>query len=246
MLLQETKKYEMFKNLECNRPLHEGNVKKIQKSIMKKNLLAERPILVDKNYHVIDGKHRLEVARRMGVSIWYQVTDKADVKDMILLNNNLKTWNIPSYLNYYAKEGLEHYVALENFVKKHQIDVNVALHLLNANRDSGFYSEFKEGGYEFPDHEDCLRAIEKKRQIDEIVDFIKKKTSGNKVYLDRVTFYSALVSFVEKENFSYDVFFKKLQYKLSLIRPCSKRGEYLAIFKEIYNWKNKGLHYDDE
>lgn len=239
MQILETREYEMFEKLPCNRQLHEGNIKKIQKSIAEENLLKERPILVDENLCVIDGQHRLEAARRMGISIWYQITEKNNLKNLILYNNNNKSWGIEDYLNFYShQDGYESYKELDKFITKHMIDANIALHILSSDRSTGFYKDFKEGRYQFPEGEKYLEAVKKKEMIDETVAYIKKKTSGNKVYLDRVTFYGALVTFFSSENFFYETFFKKLEYKLDLMRPCSKREEYLRIFKDIYNWKN--------
>ncbi len=238
MIVQETKDYEVFQNLDWNRKLHEGNLKKLQKSIEENNMLKSRPILIDENFRVIDGKHRLEVAKRLGIPVWYQVHENGSPQDIIRLNNAVKSWSIPDYLNFYCRNGFHHYIELEKFAKSNNLDVNIALNLLNSERSPGFYKAFKEGEYEFPEGEKYLSAMQKKSLIEETIEFIKKKTSGNKIYLERVTFYSALVEFFSNEAFSYEVFNKKIQYKIDLIHPCSKREDYLKILKTIYNWKN--------
>lgn len=238
MLIQETTEYEVFQHYDFNRKLHEGNLKKLQKSIEKSNRLKSRPILIDEQFRVIDGKHRLEVAKRLGIPIWYQVHEKAIPEDIILLNNAVKSWGIPDYLNFYNKRNYPHYVELNKFIDENKVDVNIALHLLNGIRGTGFYKEFKEGLYQFPDSNQYMEITLRKSMINDTIDYIKKKTSGNKVYLDRVTFYYALVTFFSREHFNYEVFIKKLQYKLDLMRPCSKKEEYLKILKDIYNWKN--------
>ncbi len=238
MQLQETKDYEVFKHFECNRNLHEGNLKKLQKSITEANMLKSKPILIDNQFRVIDGKHRLEVAKRLGIPIWYQVHENFEISDIIKLNNAVKSWGIPDYLNFYSKNNYENYVQLNSFIEKNKVDVNIALHMLNPNRDTGFYKSFKDGLYQFPDQSEYMTVVLRKQMIDDTVEYIKKKTSGNKIYLDRVTFYCALVTFFCNENFNYDVFMKKLQFKLDLMRPCSKKEDYLKILKNIYNWKN--------
>lgn len=238
MLVQETKDYDVFQHYDCNRNLHEGNLKKLKKSISENNLLKSRPILIDEKFRVIDGKHRLEVARRMGIPIWYQVHQNAIPEDIILLNNAVKSWNISDYLNFYSKNNYPHYVELNKFIDKNKFDVNIALHLLNGAKDTGFYKEFKNGLYIFPDSNQYIQVVLRKNMIEDTIEFIKKKTSGNKTYLDRVTFYCALVEFFSIEHFNYEVFTKKIQYKLDLMHPCSKKEDYLKILKDIYNWKN--------
>lgn len=238
MLIQETKDYEVFQHFDWNRQIHEGNIKKLMQSISQHNMLKSKPILIDEEFRVLDGKHRLESARRLQVPIWYQVHEKMEENDIIRLNNAVKSWSIPDYLNFYSKKNYPNYMELEKFINNNKLDVNIALHLLNADRSTGFYKEFKDGLYQFPDPEKYILAVNKKSMIDDTIEFIKKKTSGNKIYLERVTFYGALVEFFSNEAFSYEVFNKKLQYKIDLIHPCSKRAEYLKILKDIYNWKN--------
>lgn len=239
MLVQETSDYDVFQILNCNRKLHKSNLKKLNISIQQANLLKSRPILIDKEFNVIDGQHRLEVAKQLGIPISYQVHESSDLKDIILLNNNVKSWCISDYLNYYCKvPGYPDYQFLNNFVEENKLDVNIALKILNVSRNTGFYKDFKEGLYTFPNNVEYNNAILKKLMLDETVDFIKKKTSGNKIYLSRVTFYGALVEFFSNKSFSYEVFMKKLQYKIDFMHPCSKKEEYLKVLKDIYNWKN--------
>lgn len=239
MLIQQTKDYDVFQHFGCNRRLHEGNLKKLQRSISQENMLASRPILIDEQFRVIDGQHRLEAARRLGVPVWYQVHDGRRPEDMIMLNNAVKSWGIPDYLNFYTKNSYANYINLSSFIEKNKVDVNIALHMLNSDRSTGFYKDFKEGRYEFPDTTEYMNVILRKTMIDDTIEFIKKKTSGNKIYLDRVTFYCSLVTFFNRDNFQYETFMKKLQYKLDLMRPCSKKEEYLKILQSIYNWKNQ-------
>lgn len=71
--MKETKDYNIFKKHPNNREIFHANLEKIKRSIQIKNLLEYRPIIVDKKMQVIDGQHRLEAARQLGVPIYYQM-----------------------------------------------------------------------------------------------------------------------------------------------------------------------------
>lgn len=64
-----------------NRPIDLARVKQLKKSIARDNSLHERPIVVDTNYRIVDGQHRFQAARELGLPIYYsfeEVVTKAD------------------------------------------------------------------------------------------------------------------------------------------------------------------------
>lgn len=238
MIVEHTRDYSVFQKAKCNRKLHQNTLRKLEKSIKEKNLLASKPILVDRHFNVIDGQHRLEIAEKLGIPIAYQIDETCDIYDMVRLNTQ-KSWDMNDYLNYYCEaEKKSEYIKLRDFVEKENIQLSIAFQLLNNNKSQDFFEKFRNGHYVFPNEMQFFIALEKKAMITDTLEYLKKTTSGNKIYLDRVTFYCALVEFFNLRSFSYDIFRKKLQYKLDLLHPCSKKGEYINIFKNIYNWKN--------
>lgn len=239
MLVGETLDYDVFQKLKCNRKTDPSILKKLEKSIKQKNLLSSKPILVDRYFNVIDGQHRLLTAQKLGIPVSYQVDENCEISDMVKLNNNQKAWNINDYLNYYCEgEEKQEYLKLKDFIDREKIQLNIALHLLNGTKNKDFFERFKTGNYVFPNEMQFFKVIEKKSLIADTIEYLKKTSSGDKTYLSRVTFYSALVEFFGSRTFSYDIFRKKLQYKLEMLHPCSKKGDYINIFKNIYNWKN--------
>src|SRR5258708_34537164 len=106
--MEKTRNYEMFKYLDANRDKSNGlslsHIRRLKQSIMDRNMLELRPICVTENMEVIDGQHRLEVAKQLGVDIYYVVKKDFKPKDLIDLNV-AKTWSASDYLNFYCKEG---------------------------------------------------------------------------------------------------------------------------------------------
>ncbi len=237
--IEETADYDLFKAHKSNRKTDPKLIERLKNAIMEKNLLLSHPVIVDKHFFIIDGQHRVEAAKQLGIPVNYIMDPDIEPKDMITSNTNLKPWNIVDYMNYYCSQEYPEYLDLDKFISAEKLQLNIALQLLNGCRSPSFFSDFKKGLYKFPCNEEYLDAMTKKNQIKEVIEFIKKRTSGGKTYLDRVTFYGAMVDFFNCKSFCYDVFMKKLQYKIDLIHPCTRQCEYVGVFREIYNWKNQ-------
>lgn len=242
-IVEFTTDYDVFKKHDSNRPVDEWAVQRLMASIQKCNRLSSKPICVDHNFNVIDGQHRLEACKRIGIPVPYVIEDFSS-EDMLEMNANQKSWLIADYLNYFSSEKgnpnrQQEYSKLKEFIKREKLTVSIAVQILNGDRSSDFFRKFRDGLYQFPTDEEYQEAMEKKDKIKETIDYIKRKTSGSKGYLDKVTFYSAMVDFFNIKSFEYNVFRTKLEYKLDLLRPCTRQCDYVRIFKDVYNWKNQ-------
>lgn len=238
--IEETKNYELFKKHNANRQLSEKHVLRMMKAIDEKNLLKYNPVIVDKNYNVIDGQHRVEACKRLGLPVPHIKSDMVNVKDIKSLNVDRENWKLEEWLNFYCNQELIDYQMLQDFMEKQSLlKVGITLELLHGTRSSKFHDTFKRGEYKYPEEDQEKEAIEKQKQINEIISYIKLKTSGAKTYLDRVTFYASLIEFFNNKSFDYKTFMKKLEYKINLIHPCQRQTDYVQILKEIYNFKNQ-------
>jgi len=246
MQIESTTDYDVFKQSDRNRLVKESNLKALEEAIKTNNLLPFRPILVNEDFYIIDGKHRLEVARKLRLPIYYIISNAINLEDMITLNNNQKGWTIGDYLHYYVAVNMPEYVKLSDFINKYNLPTNIAIQMLNRTRAKDFFKDFREGRYQFPSNDDFIEAQNMHLLIMDLIAFIKKKTSGNKSYLDRVTFYGALVDFFSCKSVVFEIFKKKLELKLNLLRKCTTQNEYRDIFREMYNWKNKSKISDEQ
>lgn len=245
MTILETSDYTQFKKHPANRDVDEKSIDRLAEAIQKKNLLKSHPVVVDKEFYIIDGQHRIEACKKLQIPVTFIVDETITPEDMITLNTNSKSWNMDNFLNFYVSKGKQDYILLDQFIHREKFPINIALRLLNGNRNGSFYKDYKDGNYKFPNPKELEEVLLKQLQINQVINYVKTKTSGMKTYLDRVTFYGAMVDFFNIKSFDFDVFMTKLQYRIDLIHACTKQGEYLRLFKEIYNWKNKRPLVDD-
>lgn len=236
MTLLRTKDYDMFKKNVVNRNYNEDNVKKIMNSISVRNKLNLKPIIVDKNMYVMDGQHRIEAARRLGIEVVYIIDEEATDEDIILLNANQKSWQLTDYLNYFCHKKNQDYIQLDDFLKEHDLSI-MQMRALMSENDS-FSINFKRGKFVFPKKDKLAKLHDRLSNLRFVQDYINDKLPNTKICHQGSLFIHALLEFFNNKKVDVKTFIEKLEYKLDLLRPCTNRVAYIIIFKNIYNWKN--------
>ena len=138
-----TDDYSIFNQLNGNRKVMPRHVNEIVNSI-KKNGYYPVPILVDDDYNVIDGQHRLEALKQLNLPVYYVKNGFID-NDCIELNASSKNWNVIDYVKFYASKGLKDYQDLLNLWSPYSSDIKSVFHSFTAlkatfQRDNSFAS----------------------------------------------------------------------------------------------------------
>lgn len=246
-MIQQTEDYNIFKLSPHNRELKERNINKLIRSLKAKNLLRNRPILVDKEMNIVDGQHRLEAAKRLNIPIWYEVQEDLVPEDIIRLNDNAKMWENIDYLKFHVEKGNVEYIKLQSFITEHGLSLATAFAILGLkfsakrkNSDGQFIPHpFKAGMFQFPPAINLAESVEILIKSKEIIDYIKPKLDGNNKYLEGPHFRRALYVFLSIRSVDFSVFMTKLPYRIDLIRPCSRLADFINILKQIYNFHNR-------
>jgi len=237
-MTNSTKDYAMFKKSIKNTPIDHPNLRRVVASIKERNLLEYRPILVDKDMTVIDGQHRLEAAKILGLPIYYLVEEKLRISDMVRLNANQRHWREVDYFNFYVQSEVVDYIKLKRFMDKCGIGLRSAFAMLGFNRTGDMYEAFKKGEFEFPNDEKFEATLGNMENINTFVDYIVEKTPLKKTIYN-TTLIRALGYFFNLENVDFAVFMGKLEFQLKLFHRCTMLKDYLDMFAQIYNWKNQ-------
>lgn len=231
-MIQSTKNYERFKKLSCNREtMSEKHLDRLQKSIQTNNLLQYRPILINKNFEVIDGQHRLEIAKRMGIEIFYQIEDDLTVNDIILVNNQ-KPWGNGDYLNFYVKNHYPEYMKLDKFLKDNDLSLKIALLIFIGSGHNGL-NDFREGKFKFKEEYKDTKV----EQCWETVYYIKKMNGGS-TYTMSAKFWKSLNKLMNCEGFDQSIWMKNLERHIHKMHIHNSAEDYFKTMLSIYNWKN--------
>jgi hypothetical protein len=248
-MTKQTTDYSIFKYFAHNREVVPAHVRKMIKSILTSNFLKDFPIKVDSEMRVVDGQHRIEAARSLGVPVHYDVISIENADEaMLLLNVNQRGWSMTDYLNYYTKRGFKQYLLFQQFIEKHCLAIYEGLDILaSPYRKRG--SNFREGNYLHPSPEEILLHEEDLEKFHSVLDFILSKQVTAKSYLTSRRFRLALMTFCFSDEIDAEKFIHKLSFNLLKMHPCATYAQYKEMFTQIYEWNdrsknNKGVCYD--
>ncbi len=118
-IIHKTKNYDLFKSIMSNREVDKVHVKRLAKSIKKKNLLYIRPLIVNDHMELIDGQHRLAAAASIDADVYYLKSHGLSKDDIAILNTAQKNWTRMDFINFFAIEGRKEYVELSKFMNKY-------------------------------------------------------------------------------------------------------------------------------
>ncbi len=231
-MINKTKNYEQFSFRDDNRErIDQGHVKRLVESIKARNLLELRPIVVNEKMEVIDGQHRLLAAKALQVEIYYQVEKKLEATDIIRMNIN-KSWAMGDFLNFYCTHHYPEYLKLRDFMKKHSLNLKVALNIAMGQTHVG-YADFKDGKFIFND--ETLDG-----ELDICWDTITyiKKMNGYSPYTNSNRFWKSLLKLVRHPDFDATKWRSNLQKMVENFCGKATVDDYLSMMQHVYNYRN--------
>jgi hypothetical protein len=234
----KTTDYSIFKKHESNRDLNPSNLKRIMQSVKSQNLLQFRPILVDKEMKVIDGQHRLQVAKDLGIEIYYHINKSSDHEDIVFLNAYQKQWEMKDFINYYISLGNKQYRAFEEYAKSKSLNVTEILRFMSGNeKDKTMRQKVKTGNLDFFNDTNIAKANIKIAEYDSIMDIIKKYSVRSPRFIKTYKFKTGLFNFLSRDDIDIKTFLNKLTLKMEAIKECATHYSYYSMFMDIYNYK---------
>ena len=151
-----TKDYDSIKHISGNRAINPNNVEKIKQSMSEKQLIVAA--VVNENMEIIDGQHRHEACRQLGLPFYYYIVDGYQLADVQRMNTNMKNWTLndfmDTYLDLYKLGHHEYkgYMELKVFMQDYGLSLQTALALANTKIGKHAYEEtFKTGNFIFRD-----------------------------------------------------------------------------------------------
>jgi len=84
-----TTNYDMFKLSARNRPINREHLRQLKAAISKCNQLDVNPILINSEFEVINGQHRLTAAKELGLPIYYMQKPTEDIPEDFMLTANM-------------------------------------------------------------------------------------------------------------------------------------------------------------
>ena len=117
--LQSTKNASLFVYNDEQRPIHQQHVNFLASSMSRHGFLPSKAIQCyrrkDGKLIVIDGHHRLEAAKTLGITFYYVVESATSQQAMPDVNRS-RQWGIADFIRQYAMRGLPDYKRLSDYI----------------------------------------------------------------------------------------------------------------------------------
>lgn len=226
--IKKTKNYEIFKIHIANRKINKNHVENIKKSMQKNFLIS--PIIVNENFEVIDGQHRLIACKDLGLPVYYFINNNYGIKEMQRLNAINKNWTPINYLNTGVALNDQDYIDYKRFKNKYGFSHDVNITLLCNNNSKLELDKFKEGTFQVKNYELACKYA----------DLIYLVSPYYKEFKRR-RFISAILFLLKHKQdiFSMQEFVNKLKKQPNSLQNCVNTRQYLELIEEIYNYRRK-------
>lgn len=223
-IVQKTNKYNKFKLHNKNRKLNLTKVNKLAEAISKNNLLPYFPIVVNKQFEILDGQHRFEAAKSVKADLYYLVSgNNYNIENVADSNNFQSHWKLDDYINYYAVDGREPYIKLMELSNKYSI---AACYIANIKGTKATTAQLRDGSFSFNDYADIVDVLKQARAIGLEYGF---------KHWNQRPFLRALNFVVHVNGFSKLRMMQKLTTHKNMLVKCYTSEDYIQTFDTIYN-----------
>lgn len=224
----ETLDYELFKSILSNREVDDRHVNRLVDAISKKNLLHLNPILCNKNHEVIDGQHRLEAARKLGVPIYYIIDEGITKGDIATINSNAKNWSVTDYVNYWTIEKREGFDKLSAFLSEHPaIPASTALSMMSVD-GSRNTKALKDGIVDTSNYDRATYIAGILKEYRNLIDHAYERN-----------FIMAVTNVVTNPDYDHAQMRSQLEFQSRSLVRCINTRQYVELLEEIYNRNKK-------
>lgn len=221
-VIQKTENLSIFKMLPHNRPVVQSHVIRLAGSMADRpHLRPARPVLVNDNYQVIDGQHRLKASELNGQAVYFMVVPGLTISDARLLNALQRTWSLLDYAYSYASSKVPAYVQFVKTYEARELPPSVIMEFMTANNHR--QHQFRIGEMEAVDQKVLDAKLDNLEEV--LAQFPKAATP----YLVS----NAYSNIQKTEGYDHKRMLQKLQRSKPAIQP--DRVSYIRELERVYN-----------
>ena len=238
----QTNDYSLFKHIAGNRVINKLHLSRLKQSFQKEYLLS--PIIVNQHMEIIDGQHRFEAAKDLGLPIRYFICNDYGLTQVQILNANTSNWKKIDYLNAYCDLGKEQYLLLRKFMQSYpDFSLPICETLLCGNLGNGRKSTNKmlvsatnkEGAYATRDFERGEFAVKDYDEACVTADKIMDIKYYFKDYNQRI-FIIAMAGIFRNPKYSHQRMLKKLKSHPTILQMGITVAQTRQLVEDLYNY----------
>ena len=126
-----TKNWPAMTYLKDNRDTDDGDIKRLAENIKDHGQL--QPIVLNDRWDIIEGQHRVKACQLLDIPVMYIISKRATIKDVIVMNNNQKSWRNKDYLKCFSHKNHKNsseYKKISVFFDTYGLNFSVTINLL--------------------------------------------------------------------------------------------------------------------
>lgn len=218
----KTKNYSKFVFSKQNREIKPKTVLSIKESMKKFGFIPGRPVLITKEWIIVDGQHRFLAAKDLGIEVEFEMLEGNYLDKMIQLNSTQSNWTLEDYVNSYASQSIDCYRKLLKFQEKYDLNLSAAITIFFGAGIKSF--DIRKG-----------ENLKIRANADQIADFILN--CNTVAYNKDNKFVRAIVSVYDKLTKSQ---LNKLKSRLIIVPKLSNSLDFITAFENIINKGKRG------
>jgi hypothetical protein len=229
--LMSTNDYARFELCPFNRSVAKTN--SLRESMKQHGFIPAYPIHCEakgSRLLIKAGHHRFEVARGLGIPVFYVVSD--DTATIHELERATNRWTVNDYLESHVGAGYEDYARLKLYHERTGIPLGMCVSMLSGESASSCnkLQDFKDGNFR-------ISGEDHANQVSRIVVYCKSLD----VQVNQ-NFIAAISRCLRVEEFSGEAFLVKIERHKDAVKKCRTVKEQMQHFEEIYNYKSLHQH----
>lgn len=235
-LVIKTYDYNRFKFYDWNRDVSEKGLNRLAASVEKYGWRND-PIIIDEDFGVIDGQHRLVYARKHKLPVYYTIQKDITPLDCQRINSDRRAWTLADYIKYHAFRGNEDYQQIYKLIQRYpDMPVHTIVYACSGRMNiscAGGNSTRKIRAGELTIRTNVALATKLLDYLQELVPYIKE-VGGRVDVLGRAIIYACQVEGVEKERLKAAV-----KMNCHSMTPAANLEVALKELERIYNQNKK-------
>jgi hypothetical protein len=229
--LQSTTNYDLFELHDLNRDVEKTD--RLKQSMMRHGYIKAYPLHVVKNgsgkLKVKAGHHRLAMAKKLGIPVYYVVSDdKATIQE---LENATNPWTMKDYLASYVRQGKPEYISVYKYVEETGISLGNAISLIAGEEamSRNRVDQFRNGNFKAGDPGHAMT-------VKDIVVFMKLKGVD---FASNTLFVGALSKALWVQEFDSKRFKQKIAAHKAIFEKQPDINSYLDVIEAVYNRQSR-------
>jgi hypothetical protein len=224
----KTKDYGRFKKIVGNRPVTEKGVRELVRKMKGKgeNAMYHHSIVVNNYDQIIDGQHRLEAAKRLGIYVFYTVIVGATIQTVKESNAQVH-WTTSDETNCFVEQGNSEYIVLKQFASHYKIGHGIAQSLLSGSTTHEGVRNiraFKAGEFKVTSLSEATAIMEMVVVLSQFYTETSKRA-----------FIMAIQRLFYMSGFNFQRLLRKFQTG-SKLEHCTTAVNYLRKLQQMYNY----------